>query len=124
MNDTFRNTEVPNHPAAVKWFRIYCGVSCAFYLCLVPVSWSFFLNPPKDMTRSEADFFGLLFLAAGLLSFALFVLPFCVAPRPWVWVYGLVLICFGLTSAACLPVAVPLLIFWMKPEVKRYYGRI
>ena len=75
------------------------------------------------MSEAEVHFKGLLYIATGLLSVALFVVPLFVAPRPWVWTYGLVLICFGLTSICCLPVCVPLLSSWTKSEVKRYYGK-
>jgi hypothetical protein len=123
MNDTLRQPEASNPPSVIKWFKVYCGIACLFYLCFVPLSWAFFLAPPEEMTAADADIMGLALLATGLLSLALFVVPFCVERRPWVWVYGLVLICMGMTSACCLPACVPLLIHWIKPEVKRYYGK-
>jgi hypothetical protein len=39
-----------------------------------------------------------------------------------VWVYDLVLICMGMTSAGCIPACVPLPIFRIKPETKRCFG--
>jgi hypothetical protein len=39
------------------------------------------------------------------------------------WVYDLVVICLGMTSACILPASVPLLIFWLKPEVKSHFGK-
>jgi hypothetical protein len=33
-----------------------------------------------------------------------------------------VIICLGMTSACFLPVCIPLLIFWIKPETKLYFG--
>jgi hypothetical protein len=39
------------------------------------------------------------------------------------WVYDLVVICVGMTSFCCMPVCIPLLIFWIKPEVRAYFGR-
>ena len=44
-------------------------------------------------------------------------------PRLWVWIYGIVLIAVGFTSACCIPFCVPLLIYWLKPEAKAYFGR-
>jgi len=44
-------------------------------------------------------------------------------PKPWVWIYDLVIICMGMTSACFLPAAIPLLIYWLKPEVKAHFGR-
>jgi len=67
-------------------------------------------------------------LGAGLLiiSLPLFgacLLPLFVQPRPWLWTYDLVIICMGLTSACLLPACIPLLISWMKPETKSYFGK-
>ena len=123
LNDTVLQSEIPNQPDVVKWFKVYCGIVCLFSLCFVPVSWMFFLVPPTDMSESEANFMGLGFLGVSLVSAAMFVVPFCVTTRPWLWTYGLVLICFGLTSAGCFPACVPLLIFWIKPETKRFFGK-
>jgi len=43
--------------------------------------------------------------------------------RPGVWVYDVVLIALGLTSACLWPITIPLLIFWIKPENKLWFGR-
>ncbi|WP_211325572.1 hypothetical protein [Roseimicrobium gellanilyticum] len=48
--------------------------------------------------------------------------PLVSSPRPWVWAYSRVLICIGFTGCT-LPFFIPLLIFWLKPEVKAYYGK-
>ena len=45
------------------------------------------------------------------------------AGNPWAWIYGMVLICIGLTSPCCLPVTIPLLIGWIKDDAKAYFGR-
>jgi F0F1-type ATP synthase assembly protein I len=62
----------------------------------------------------------ILGLSSVLLVAAAFT--FFLKPKPWVWTYDLVLICFGLSSYL-LPVCVPLLIFWIKPETKKHFGR-
>jgi hypothetical protein len=38
-----------------------------------------------------------------------------------VWIYQIVLIGLGLTSVCCLPATVPLLISYVKPEVKAWF---
>jgi hypothetical protein len=52
--------------------------------------------------------------------------PFAVAPflprRRWVWVLHVVLIALGMTSCACIPATVPLLIFWIRPETQAWFG--
>ena len=54
---------------------------------------------------------------------SLFARQVVVRPRPWVWTYDLVVICFGFTSACFFPFCIPLLIFWLKPPVKEWFGK-
>ena len=43
--------------------------------------------------------------------------------RPWAWTFHLVLIALSGTSACCIPVCIPLVIFWLKPETKAFFGK-
>jgi hypothetical protein len=56
-----------------------------------------------------------------MLAAIVFALPFVLPRRPWVWVYDMVVICIGLTSCCIMPAALPLLIYWIKPEVKAWF---
>ena len=62
-----------------------------------------FIEPDRDMSAEEAKLMGIVFLILGLVFFV----PFAIAPflprKSWVWVFGIVLICIGLTSTCCLP---------------------
>jgi hypothetical protein len=64
-----------------------------------------------------------ILMALGLVLFV----PFAIAPflpnKSWVWIYGIVMIGIGMTSLCCLPATIPLLIFWLKPETRQYFGR-
>lgn len=114
----------PVQPQVVVWFRVYAVFLVLLYLLVAAASLFFFFLPESelDMGRREALFVGTLFLVMGL-GLALACLPPLVAgPRPWVWVYSLVMICLGMTGCT-LPACVPLLIFWIRPEVKAYYGK-
>ena len=80
-----------------------------------------FETPRRDADTLAVQ--GIVFVFIGPLLF----IPFAIAPflgrKSWVWVYDLVLICLGMTSCACLPATIPLLIFWLKPETKAWFGR-
>ena len=111
-------------PPVYKWFVAYCILMALLYLTTAVMGIVFlFIEPDRDMSAAEARLMGAVFLILGLAVFV----PYAFAPflprKSWVWVLGLVLICLGLTSACCLPVCIPLLIFWMKPETKAFYGR-
>ena len=46
-----------------------------------------------------------------------------ISPKtPWSWVLGTVLISLSVLSIILTPFAIALLIFWVRPEVKRFYG--
>jgi hypothetical protein len=64
---------------SLSWNRLL--VLSLLRACIVDV----FLAPPEDISSAEADIIGLACLATSLVSLALFVLPFCVERRPWVW---------------------------------------
>lgn len=77
----------------------------------------------EEYSAAELLFIGAALVVLGLvLSLAYGAAPFL--PRvPWVWVYHLVLIGLAMTSACCLPICVPLLIWWIKPDSRAYFGR-
>jgi len=114
----------PATPPVYTWFVVYCILMALLYLITAVMGIVFmFSEPDRDMSAQEAKIMGLVFLILGLGFFV----PYALAPflprKSGVWVFGLVLICIGLTSACCLPVCIPLLIFWLKPETKAFYGR-
>lgn len=112
-------------PAVVIWFKVYCGFLAVIYAVVSLVGLPFLLIDPQELEMEPiaARFIGVLFLGLGLVLLVLSLLPLFLAPRPWVWIYDLVLICLGMTSACFLFFSIPLLIFWLRPEVKQYFGR-
>lgn len=115
----------PVRPAAWNWFALYCAAMALLYVLCAAGGVALLLVDPTTIGLEpvEAKIQGTVFLAVG----ALLILPFAAGPllprRPWVWIYGLVLICVGLTSCCCLPASIPLLLAWLKPEIKAFYGR-
>lgn len=111
-------------PPVVKWFRIYCWVLCVLYLLVALASVPFLVVDPAklEMSPSGARLMGAALFVMGLGFLAASILPLVLRPRPWLWTYDVVIICLGMTSACFLPACIPLLIFWMKPEVKAYFG--
>jgi hypothetical protein len=113
-------------PKVITWFNVYVIVLCLLYVFVSVVGLFFLLVPHEKLEKSlfEALFTGSVCFGLGILLLASCIVPFIFRPRPWLWVYNLVLICIGMTSTCFLPASIVLLIFWLKPEVKRYYNRI
>lgn len=113
-------------PAAFRWFRLYCVLLSLLYLAVAGLGIFFLISPPPEMEldRIASALIGTLFILTGLfLAFATALGPF-LPQRDWAWLYGLALICLGLTSLVLLPVSLPLLIFWRKEPVRTWFGRI
>ena len=114
----------PATPPVYKWFVVYCILMALLAIATAVMGIVFMVvEPDRDMSKAEAKLMGTVFLIFGLLFFV----PYAFAPflprQSWVWVLGLVLICIGLTSTCCLPACIPLLIYWIKPETKAFFGR-
>ncbi len=111
-------------PKAVFWFKIYSGSLCLLYLVTAAFSIYFFMDPiDTEMSETAANIAGGLMLVVSVVLFTICLLPLVLSPRPWLWTYNLVVICIGMTSACFLPVCIPLMIFWMKPETKQYFEK-
>jgi hypothetical protein len=125
MSNELSPAQAPAKPPVVIWFKIYCGFLCVLYLATAAVSLVFFLADPADLGMStlEARLLGGVLLLMGLGLFLACLLPLLLSPRPWVWTYDLVLICLGMTSPCFLPACIPLLVFWLKPATKEYFGK-
>ncbi|WP_115018617.1 hypothetical protein [Synechococcus sp. UW140] len=106
-------------PGVVLWAKVYMGGLSLMYLVLILLSPLMFLSGEE-----EAVVTGLVFLVLGIPCLVISFVPLFLPPKPWVWVWILVLIAIGMTSVCCLPVTIPLLIFWIKPDVRRYYGNV
>lgn len=117
--------DTPAPPPVLWWFRLYCLVLCVIYLLTALAGIPFLVLSPADLDMPPAAArlvgSGLMIMGLGLLAAS--AAPLLLRPRPWVWVYNLVIICLGLTSACFLPACIPLLIYWIKPEVKAHFGR-
>ncbi len=133
---------IPVHkPNVVRWYRLWCAVFIPLWLGVV--TYEVFkakgevedLGPITEMLVKDDQAARNAVRAAereeaigGAILSILFVLFYafavCVPRRPWGWVVGMIAIIgsmfpFCLTAAG----AAPLLVFWVKPETKRYFAK-
>ena len=116
---------VSQRPKVVGWFRIYAGFMFLTYLAIVVFSLVFFVGSPEgSRAHRDSDLaVGFAFAGVGLALLTAFLYALSEPPTPKMWIYDLVLICLGMTSACLLPFCIPLLIYWIKPDTRRYFGR-
>jgi lipopolysaccharide export LptBFGC system permease protein LptF len=97
---------------------------CVLYLaCIAFGLLMFFIRPSEEFPRGLLIVYGVLLVGMGLVFGVVYLISLFLDPRPWVWVCDLVLICVGFTSCCTLPACIPLLIYWIRPEVRKYFGR-
>ena len=116
-------------PPVVKWYRIYTlFMAIVYLLVIVLVSLGWFLDE-SDLRKADLSpiflyvYMAMLYGIGAVLAGA-YIASFFLSPKPWTWVYHLILICIGLSSPCCMPISIPLLIFWIKDDNRRYFGRV
>lgn len=117
MNETGRKT--------FFWYRVYCAVLAVLYLALIAfgVFLAAFQPPTRQYEQQEVFIAGILYAVLGAVFFLVFAVAFFLPPKPYNWIVGIVMMAIGMTSCCFIPFVVPLLIFWLKPETKAFFGR-
>lgn len=112
-----------NPPKVVFWYKLYCAAMIVLHF-LVLVMGVIFIIFHKSIQENDPDgmlMAGIVYAIIGFVFMIPFIVAFFLPRKSWVWIYHLVLICLGMLSCCCLPASVPLLIFWLKPDVKAYF---
>jgi len=81
----------------------------------------------KQLSENREEEIG--FLIQGVVM-AIFCVPFAImfgyglmtSRNKFGWIWGIILIAIGMTSPCCLPVSIPLLIFWLKEDNKVWHN--
>jgi hypothetical protein len=108
------------------WYIIFCVVMSLVYVlvALGGVALLVFAPAAPASERLEATVRGVACVIVG----PLFLIPYAAAPfmgkKPWTWYYGLGLLVFASTGGCCLwPITIPLIVQWLKPDIKAMFGR-
>lgn len=96
-------------------FLCVVGVGVAFLSGLIPLT-------AEDLDGMPVQLLGGIYLGLGLVFLVPFVVAFFLPRRRWTWIYHLVMICIGMTGCTIVA-SIPLLIFWIKPDVKAYFNQ-
>ncbi len=112
-------------PGVIAGYKAYCIVMALIYLiaaifCLGIGIWMM-SDHSGASNRLEGAFLAFTALVC-LPLMAAFLLPFFFSVRPWLWVYGIVLIAIGTTSVCTLPFCVWMLILWIREDCRAWFG--
>jgi hypothetical protein len=106
-------------PPVWPWYIAYAVAMALMYL-MVAASGGFLLAAGENI---EDQIQGGVMAVMGLGLAAVFGVAPLLPKKPWAWVYHVVLIGLSMTSFCCMPISIPLLIHWLKPETKAFFGR-
>jgi hypothetical protein len=110
-------------PSVWAWYIVYCVAMALVSLFLLLIGIIILVAPSSsDLTSSDKAIAGGFYIIFGVLLAGVYgVAPF-LPKRPWAWIYHVVLICLGFTSCCCIPFSIPMLIFWLKPEMRVFFN--
>lgn len=110
-------------PPVVGWYKAYLGFLTFLFLLVVAVGVVFFVAPisPDDLDGMPPELMGGIYLGSGIVMSIPCIVGFFLPRSKGAWIFHLVMICIGL-SGCTIFFSVPLLIFWLKPEVKDWYS--
>lgn len=122
-----------HRPQVITWFKAYCALMIVVYTLVAVLGGVMIANPDAlidpdagagssvPTSQDEAMIMGVIYLGLGVVLGIAFVVPFLLPRRFGSWIYDLVMICLGLTSVCCMPVTIPLLIFWIKEDTRLWF---
>lgn len=120
-------------PPVVFWFKVYSGLLLWIYIACIGFGMAMVQFPELFIDTSaptgsnlpsgpdEAYLQGMIYAIGGAVFLVAFAVSFLLGRGKFAWTYNLVLICLGLTSCCCLPTNIPLLIYWIRADCKRWY---
>jgi hypothetical protein len=113
-------------PEGVTYFRIYAIIMVVFSAITALGGLVVMFTPlfTSSMASSGVETWvaGMFYGGLGTAFFIPWVIALFGGRKPWVHTLGTVMIALGMTQICCLPILIPLLINWLKPETKRWYG--
>lgn len=125
-------------PEVVFWFKTYTGLLMFICLTFLVVGVFLFLRAESvalpihvgwdEETARELNAEGIypiakIYIGLGGALAVMFGVALFLNRGKLAWVYDLLLICLTMTSCVCLPMAIPLLIFWIKQDCRDWFMR-
>jgi hypothetical protein len=113
-------------PPTIMWFKIYMVALVLLHLLIVGLGFFFGVMAQEIASSStevtELRIMGFVYVLWGLSLTVLFGATFFLPNRPWVWIFNLVAICISIISGCCIIIPIVLIIFWVRQDVRTWYG--
>jgi hypothetical protein len=107
------------------WYRIYLGALSLLYVGVAVMGLLIAMMGPTSNSRDSAEMVitGIVYAVIGAIFFIVHLIALTLPPKSWNWIVGIVMIAIGMTSCCLWPATIPLLIYWIKPETRSFFGR-
>ncbi len=107
------------------WYRVYLSVLLILYLSVTIFGVALVIFQPETESGDQAEMLitGAIYGILGAIFSVLTAIALFLPRKSWNWIVGIVMIAFGMTSCCFIPAVVPLMIYWVKPETKAFFGR-
>lgn len=110
-------------PPVLLWMKIYSVLLALVYFGCVALFGALIFWIEDGSSDAMVDMITFGFVSIICLVFGVLHLAALVVNRQsWGYAYGMAVIVIGLTSCATWPLTIPLLVMWMKPEVKNWFN--
>ena len=110
-------------PAVLPYYNAFCAAMVLLYVFTVGLG-VFLLAIASDLQGSDKEdviISGIACIITGIpLAIGYAIVPFLRRSRN-AWYAGVAAIGLSCSSCCCMPVGIPLLIYWLKPETKAYF---
>lgn len=109
-------------PAVLIWQRVYCVAMTFLYVACVAAGIMLYLNAEAiadtdpSSNPEELQFMGTVIAVICAPMILLFLVGIFWIKGQGAWIFHIVLISLGLTSACCWLTNIPLIIFWIKAK--------
>jgi hypothetical protein len=107
------------------WYRVYLGVLAGLYLLvsLGGIGVAYLQPASQGSDPMEMFIMGIIYAVMGAVFFIAHIIALSLPVKPYNWIVGIVFIALGMTSCCTWPATIPLLIIWIKPETRKFFGR-
>ena len=117
-------------PPVILYFRLYTGFVTLACMAVAALGLAFAIAPVfmGKTTSKPADFLGpaimgVVYVGGGLVFGAAHLVATVMPRKKWAHTYGLIILAIALVfNGGCCLFALPLLIFWSKEDVKRWFA--
>lgn len=107
------------------WYRIFCSIIVIPGLVIAILGFVAIIGSFGGDVDDPSSAFagGIMFMLVGGVPALFYIFGVVLPAKPFHWFYGIFLLIFGILSCGLAPLAIPLLIFWFKPETQAYFER-